>query len=239
MAAFSDKQSHYEILHVSPGAPEEIIRASYRTLMQRLKHHPDLGGDAAVAALINEAYAVLTDPVRRAAYDQQLAASRTQDETPQEPPAEPFSAAVDPAIGCAFCSTPHELGTVIAIEDACGVCESPLYAAEKRRLEEAGQRAVQRIQKRQVIRFFTRWPQHRGFRGRTEDVSLQGLRFTTRRDLSVGQRIKIVSNVMDAVATVTHCSRVDSGWRIRNVAGVAFVTLRFAKSVGGFVSERV
>lgn len=238
MASFSDKQSHYEILHVNPGAPEEIIRASYRTLMQRLKHHPDLGGDAAVAALINEAYAVLTDPVRRAAYDQQLAASQDEAPASKNPAPEPFSSAVDPATGCAFCNAPHELGKVIAIDDSCGICESPLYAAETRRLEEAGQRAVERIQKRQAIRFYTRWPQRRGFRAETEDISLHGMRFLTRRDLRTGQRIKIVSNVMDAVATVTHCSPADAGWRIRNVAGVAFVTLRFANSVGGFVSER-
>lgn len=156
-----------------------------------------------------------------------------------DPEPEPFRDAVDPAAGCAFCSAPHELGRVIAIDDACGVCESPLYAAEKRRLEEAGQRAVERIQKRQTIRFFTQWPQSRGFRGHTEDISLHGLRFTTRRDLHVGQRIKIVSGAMDAVATVTHCGRADSGWLIRNVAGVTFVTLRFASSIGGFVSERV
>ena len=59
----------YRILHVSPDAPEEIIRSSYRTLMQRLNQHPDLGGDHENATLINEAYATLTNPKSRAMYD--------------------------------------------------------------------------------------------------------------------------------------------------------------------------
>ena len=42
-------------------APYENIKASYRTLMQKLKAHPDLGDDEWSAAVINEAYAVLAD----------------------------------------------------------------------------------------------------------------------------------------------------------------------------------
>jgi curved DNA-binding protein CbpA len=57
------------VLLVHPDAPLEIIRSSYRTLMQSLRVHPDLGGDTRQAALVNEAYAVLIDPARRAEYD--------------------------------------------------------------------------------------------------------------------------------------------------------------------------
>lgn len=67
-----EKRNYYEILHVSRDAPAEIIRGSYRTLMQKLGHHPDLGGDTATAAMINEAYAVLSDTERRAEYDARL-----------------------------------------------------------------------------------------------------------------------------------------------------------------------
>ena len=61
--------NYYALLHVHPDAPVEIIRASFRTLMQVLKQHPDLGGDKERAQLINEAYSVLSDPDRRARYD--------------------------------------------------------------------------------------------------------------------------------------------------------------------------
>lgn len=43
-------------------APLEVIKASYRTLMGPLRHHPDRGGEHEAAALLNEVYAVLSDP---------------------------------------------------------------------------------------------------------------------------------------------------------------------------------
>lgn len=69
------RRNHYRILHVQPEAPAEIITASYRTLMQKLKGHPDLGGDPDKAVLLNQAYAVLSDPGRRRRYDAELARS--------------------------------------------------------------------------------------------------------------------------------------------------------------------
>ncbi len=62
----ANQRNYYRILCVQPDAPLQIITSSYRTLMQKLKQHPDLGGEHANAALINEAYTVLTDPVNRA-----------------------------------------------------------------------------------------------------------------------------------------------------------------------------
>jgi curved DNA-binding protein CbpA len=58
---------HYEVLQVSPRAEGEVIRAAYRTLAR--KYHPDLGGDPSRMIAINDAWDVLGDPVRRAAYD--------------------------------------------------------------------------------------------------------------------------------------------------------------------------
>ena len=63
---------HYEVLGVHPSAEELIIRAAYRALAQR--YHPDkLGPDekhlADRMAQVNEAYRVLSDPVRRKEYD--------------------------------------------------------------------------------------------------------------------------------------------------------------------------
>lgn len=69
MAPMKNRRNYYRLLHVGRDAPTAVIQASYRALMQRLKMHPDLGGDHAQAALINEAYATLSDPAKRAAYD--------------------------------------------------------------------------------------------------------------------------------------------------------------------------
>ncbi len=72
--------NHYEILEVHPKASPEVIKAAYKSLMQR--HHPDRHpGDAQVAqraVLISQAYEVLSDPNRRAAYDLELQQRATQ-----------------------------------------------------------------------------------------------------------------------------------------------------------------
>ena len=64
-----NRRNYYRLLHLQPDAPVAVITASYRTLMSTPRHHPDLGGDHESAALINEAYSVLSDSSRRAAYD--------------------------------------------------------------------------------------------------------------------------------------------------------------------------
>ncbi len=95
-----DKRDYYELLHVSRDAPTEVIKASYRTLMQRLRMHPDLGGDSSVAAMINEAYAVLLDAKRRAEYDATLPPRDTSFIDEDEPVPEPcrIGTFVTPAI---------------------------------------------------------------------------------------------------------------------------------------------
>ncbi|MBE0619533.1 MAG: J domain-containing protein [Burkholderiales bacterium] len=64
----------YEILEVSPTARPAVIRAAYRCLVQ--EHHPDRHpGDSDAAArmsMINHAYSVLADPLKRARYDEKI-----------------------------------------------------------------------------------------------------------------------------------------------------------------------
>jgi molecular chaperone DnaJ len=65
--------THYETLGVDPSAPAERIRAAYRE-RARL-HHPDrASGPADAMADLNEAYRVLSDPVRRFEYDRSIGA---------------------------------------------------------------------------------------------------------------------------------------------------------------------
>lgn len=244
MAMPIDNIDHYQVLHVNRDAPREIIRGCYRTLMQQLKNHPDLGGDKATAARINEAYAVLGNVERRAEYDAQLAAIAQQGQGVPEEPSEPQPAAtnhrsLDPFRECIFCEAPHDHGKVIESDAECQTCGSPLAIAENRRIEPDGQRAIARLDRKQNITFYSHWPQANGFAGCTEDISLNGLRFVTREDLSKGQRIKIVCEAFEAVATVTHCISEGYDRPMMRVIGVSFATLRFVRSVGGFVSEHV
>ena len=72
-----NKRNYYRILHVQPDAPVEIIQSSYLTLMQKLKAHPDLGGEEWNATIINQAYQVLKDNEKRKDYDAELFQKKT------------------------------------------------------------------------------------------------------------------------------------------------------------------
>ena len=64
-------QDYYAILGVPRSATQDEIKRAYRKLAR--KHHPDVSKDADAEARfkeLGEAYAVLKDPEKRAAYDQ-------------------------------------------------------------------------------------------------------------------------------------------------------------------------
>lgn len=67
--------THYDNLKVARNAPPEVIRAAYKSLSQ--KYHPDRNPgrtDAIrIIQIINAAYEVLSDPVKRSAHDTWIA----------------------------------------------------------------------------------------------------------------------------------------------------------------------
>lgn len=63
---------HYRTLQVRRDASSAVIAAAYRRLMKEA--HPDHGGDAGDATVLNAAYETLSDPLRRARYDATLPA---------------------------------------------------------------------------------------------------------------------------------------------------------------------
>lgn len=67
--------SLYEILSVAPDAGAEELRAAFRRLSKKV--HPDAGGSDALFAQVKDAYDVLSDPARRAEYDQSLRTTLT------------------------------------------------------------------------------------------------------------------------------------------------------------------
>lgn len=239
MTASENTSNYYAVLCVTQDASADDIRKSYRRLMQTAGHHPDLGGDAQTAALINKAYAVLGNSSRRAEYDRQrsILSYRFTVRTVTPPPVEPRRA-VNLSRYCAFCGLSHGYGTVHDADVMCARCGSPLCAAKQLRFEPAGQRSVARTEKELAVNFFADWRQAIGFAGRTEDLSPSGMRLVSRQRLEPQQHIRIVSSTLDAVARVTRCTRRRRQWQVEYVAGVSFVTLRFAQAVGTFVSTR-
>ena len=234
-------KNYYRLLHVQADAPTEVIRSSYRALMQKLKMHPDLGGDQQAAALVNEAYAVLTDPIARQKYDAALAQTVEQENTnlkPTHKKASDYDDAVDEIVDgvCIFCNTPHPYGRSIPPESFCTNCNSALFPATRHALEQSDQRIIQRIKRQWEVTFYTRWPANRSHTGTTHDVSLNGMQLLTSTELSNKQIIKINSSTLDAVARVVNRRQESYGllgkrWRI----GLQFITLKFHQTQGAFL----
>jgi len=235
-----NRRNFYRILHVQPDAPMEIIRMSYLTLMQRLKMHPDLGGDHANAVVINEAFATLIDPTKRASYDRTLArdivtGQRGSSKTRGRPDAPP--AAASELNTCAFCGTPCPHREWNGPESECSFCQSPLYPAAGHELD-SSRRTISRIPRELPIQFYLAWPQRTAFVGRTEDVSINGMRFVSDLDMVPNERVKIDCLFCCAVAVVRHSNadrvKRTSMWRV----GVEFLTLRVKPARGVFVSTQ-
>ena len=66
-------RSLYDVLNVAPEAEPVVVEAAYKALIK--KYHPDQAVEMAVsrdATSINEAFAILKDPAKRADYDHRL-----------------------------------------------------------------------------------------------------------------------------------------------------------------------
>ena len=66
-----EKRDYYEVLGLSKGASDDEIKRAYRKMAK--KYHPDINKEADAEAKfkeINEAYEVLSDPQKKATYDQ-------------------------------------------------------------------------------------------------------------------------------------------------------------------------
>jgi hypothetical protein len=78
--------NYYEVLGVSREAKDAEIKRAYRAAM--MKHHPDRGGQRAMAQFVNEAYEILENGYKRQAFDLWLNGGATDRarNTHREPP---------------------------------------------------------------------------------------------------------------------------------------------------------
>ncbi len=225
--------------------------------MQRLKQHPDLGGDHWDASLINEAYRVLTDPESRKQYDAERELIQrsspdkptpstsdknpdTDEQTPDvaakkpDSSSSPGTASPDSDTICLFCETPQRHGALTDPDAVCPTCASPLNPASEQQFETTGQRTVNRMAKDLKITFYSHWLQPTASIGNTLDISPNGMRFVSDHRLDEGSLVRIASQSIDAVAQVKRCDHDAQAhsW----IIGVAFKTLRLARSQGAFFS---
>ena len=216
---------YYRILQVQPDAPVPLIHASYRTLVRRA-----LSGnhDTDEIARLDAAYAVLCDPQRRAAYDRERRtdAARTPDSSRAGAPG-----------ACLFCGAPHGFARDIARDDECRRCASPLYPAERHRLEYSGQRILRRIPLRHSITLFTTRDRDTPIAGEMSNLSLNGIGFTSSVLFELNQIVRVDCTDLHAVGRIAHAEQATSGAHPFS-GGLEFLTLRLRDGGGNFTSNK-
>jgi hypothetical protein len=224
-----NRRNYYRILQVQPDAPIEIIRASYRTLMRELKQHPDLGGNAYAATLLNEAYEILSDPMRRSEYDRKLAARYTKNAVPPDRKSKrPLMTFFCPSCGRPLARKPTP-------GSGCPVCNDLLKEQGKDPPAAYRRRCVARIKRCGRVLFQASDPQKAG-EAEIVDISLKGMRFRCEEKLDAGTVLKISAPLFKASAAVRNIrSERRAGRRIYSV-GVAFLAVDFEDSRGTFLS---
>ena len=111
-AMVSPIDDYYALLGVHAGADDEMLRRAWRQLA--LQYHPDRAGDGSAATFkqLAAAYAVLSDPVARAAYDRRR--------RPVGAPAARASAATSAATGSPSQSTTRRSAPAVMLERLSG-----------------------------------------------------------------------------------------------------------------------
>lgn len=224
-----NRRNYYRLLQVQPDAPIEIIRASFRTLMRDLKQHPDLGGSTGNAVLLIEAYETLTDPMRRAAYDETLPTryNRKATRSPSSEKKPPITEA------CILCG--KALARKISAGDHCPECGIPLLSPNQPTSHHSVRRSLDRIRRNEKVSYWSTWPQ-KPREARMSDLSPRGMGFLCKEYLGPGTILKINGLKMLASAIVTNLrEEIKEGRRLYSV-GVRFLAVDFEDTRGHFIS---
>lgn len=223
----TNRRNHYRLLHVQPDAPPEVIKAAYRALIAT--RHPDVGGSEYEAVLLNDAYAVLSDPQKRAAYDARRAArsSSRQSASYTAPPAP----STTPTHACPMCrfGLPAQVGR----DTRCARCRAPLAVvrAVGPRGKPMDRRGIPRVSKSDWAVMYVDW-QTDAIDVRLRDLSLDGISVYSGLELPLHRIVRIVGQSFDVVATVVGCRRLDAVFTIH----APLLTAYFSERTGGFVS---
>ena len=241
-----NRRNYYRILHVQPDAPRAIIKASYRTLMQKLKLHPDLGGDEWNASILNEAYATLSNNARRAAYDELVLHrikhapatenSRQQTENSNKNNTARKSAHYwkDQSV-CPFCGTPKPARSDYNSSTLeCSQCNSPLKTVVTLEISGKSKRKLKRILHDAQISIYTSPGNTTAIAGVIRNLTPEGMQLLTGEKLEDGLVIRIASEVLSATARVCYCTEENRPGHY--AIGIKFLTLQFHDQLGTFFS---
>ena len=238
-ATNSNQRNYYRILQIQPDAPASVIEASYIALKKNVQQDK---------TLLEEAYRILSDPVKRRQYDVHLAAENFVDAMQQPDQSETQtgmsvvvgreSRAVAPAYQsaithyCVFCKTPFMPQNGIYQNEGCLECSSPLYSTHLD-ASDSTERSMLRIGIRGELTFYLFWP-GLAFMGLFQDLSPSGLRFSSNQSVDLKEIIKIDAPNLQAVAEITH-QRVEGE---KFSMGARFLTVRFDQHRGNFFSAQ-
>jgi curved DNA-binding protein CbpA len=204
-----NRRNYYRLLNVQPDAPAEVIKASRRTLMEKLKYHPDLGGTHKMAMLVDAAYQTLTDPLKRAEYDRHLFAEQSKK-----------------SVSNGF----FKAGATIYNGHADKTSIQPQRNGTP---EEKDHRKTGRINQNGAISYSFNPAGYR-YSGVMVDLSSDGMRFIAEEKLEASTAIEIQSPLLSGNATVKHCFKA---WRNNSrvfLIGVCFKTVEFDRPRGTF-----
>jgi len=220
------------LLQVQPDAPFEIIRTSYLTHLQKLKQHPDLGGDHWNATVLNEAFETLKDEEKRAEYDKELFQHYTKsfyskDNEEKQPVTTVF---------CPFCKR------ALARADHSGqicVCNNNQFQTEKQDRERKGyKRSLIRTQKFEKLQFITSNSEEI-YQALMVDLSPKGMRFLCKKALNLNEIIKIDNSLFRAIAEINSSQKSAEGNNIYYSIGAHFHSISFTDQEGTFLSTSV
>ncbi|MCA6218341.1 DnaJ domain-containing protein [Ideonella sp. B7] len=201
-----ERRNLYRLLHVQPEAPPEVIKAAWRALMSTLRAHPDLGGDPEQAALLNAAYAVLSDPERRAAYDRTLKRSPRSPQATSPGTGGPARPARDARAGlsCPFCDHLLPVSAVPVVR--CAHCGSPLTPVPRRTVEPEllGRRQSERFPRATLVDLTVKGDRTT-HPAQLKDLSFSGLSLLFPSPIPVGSVLRVRAPQFEALVTLVAC----------------------------------
>lgn len=247
-----NERNYYETLHVQQDAPDAVIKSSYRAIMQKMRCHPDLGGDEHQAQLINIAYSTLIDRVKRTAYDVEiqnkkqradLRAVNANKKTDNDGPKTNVDTKNGPSItfkSCDFCGHASAAGTQPINSNyqhtaCCIQCGAPSKKVDMftiNRIINGDMRQLPRLKQRTTATVFESWQNKNAFDAIILDFSIKGIRLQSHIASPSGHVLHIKTDSYDCLAVVRNCKQANI--KDQFILGLEFKTLELQSKPGGF-----